>query len=71
MKEEDKKLAIEFLEKEIAKLRLSNVEPLIIMGTIKLTPEQVLWEIQKESEIGEKHAKIIANYVKYARGMKK
>lgn len=63
--EEDKKIAKEFLEKEIEKMKFSGKNlPTIVMGNIVLTPEQILFEIEKGSEIGKKHAKIIANYVR-------
>ena len=65
--EEDKKLATEFLKKEIKKLEPKGNEPVIVLGNIALTPKDILWEINKGSEIGKKHAKIIAKYVRKVR----
>lgn len=63
-RDERKKKAIEFLKKEAEKFGKNSSEILIVLGQIALTPQQIIHEIESDTEIGRKHAEIIYQYLR-------
>jgi len=65
---EDKQKVLDWLDRQIE--QFSGEKPVIVELGLEIPVEQLKWEIENETEIGRRHAKIILRYLEYKEGRK-